>query len=129
MSPRILMMNAQSLSNQSSCLAGQMILKDPTDDYPWLAITLGPSERAVDEYRRMNKVDEEVGEQALHKTPKVHLRSKGLTLVDTRLDTSDDKRELLRNLGRQREVYCLNCGKPFDNRQAYGGQKGQCKRK
>jgi len=73
-----------------------MILKDPTDDYPWLAITLGPSERAVDEYRRMNKVDEEVGEQALHKTPKVHLRSKGLTLVDT----SDDKRELLRNLGR-----------------------------
>jgi len=44
----------------------------------------------------MNKVDEEVGEQALHKTPKVHLRSKGLTLVDT----SDDKRELLRNLGR-----------------------------
>jgi len=106
-----------------------MILKDPTDDYPWLAITLGPSERAVDEYRRMNKVDEEVGEQALHKTPKVHLRSKGLTLVDTRLDTSDDKRELLRNLGRQREVYCLNCGKPFDNRQAYGGHKGQCKRK
>jgi hypothetical protein len=73
-----------------------MILKDPTDDYPWLAITLGPSERAVDEYRRMNKVDEEVGEQGLHKTPKVHLRSKGLTLVDT----SDDKRELLRNLGR-----------------------------
>ena len=77
------MMNAQSLSNQSCCLAGQMILKDPTDDYPWLAITLGPSERAVDEYRRMNKVEEEFGEQGLDKTPKVHLRSKGMTLVDT----------------------------------------------
>ena len=101
-----------------------MILKDPSDDYPCLALTLGPSERAVEEYGRMNKVEEEVGEQGVHKTPRIHL-----TLVDTRLDTSDDKRELLRNLGRQREVYCLTCGKPFDNRQAYGGQKGQCKRK
>ena len=110
------MMNAQSLSNQSCCLAGQMILKDPSDDYPWLALTLGPSERAVEEYRRMNKMEEEVGEQGVHKT-RIHL-----TLVDP----SDDIPQLQLTLGRVRKTYCLYCGRPQYNRQKYGGHKGQC---
>ncbi|RLN30444.1 hypothetical protein C2845_PM05G03750 [Panicum miliaceum] len=56
---------------------GQMILKDPSDDYPWLSLTLGPSERAVEEYMRMNKVEDDGGEQGVLKTPRIHLRSKG----------------------------------------------------
>ena len=87
------MMNAQSLSNQSCCLAGQMILKDPSDDYPWLALTLGPSERAIEEYRRMNKMEEEVGEQGVHKT-RIHL-----TLVDP----SDDIPQLQLYFGESEE--------------------------
>ena len=94
-----------------------MILKDPSDDYPCLALTLGPSERAVEEYGRMNKVEEEVGEQGVHKTPRIHL-----TLVDP----SDDIPQLQLTLGRVRKTYCLYCGRPQYNRQKHGGHKGQC---
>lgn len=101
-----------------------MTLKDPSGDEPWLDLTLGPSQWAVQEYEKLNKNE---GKCAEDETPKIFppSTSNEMTLVDP----SDDKHSLRLTLGRINEIYCQYCARPFYDHQAYGGHTVTCKSK
>lgn len=100
---------------------GGMILQDPSDDDPWLGLTLGPSKSAVEELMRMNR--EEAHEEHNRKPPS---KSSQMTLVDS----SDDETWLQLKLSKARKVvHCMYCGKPFYNWQVLGGHTVNCRSK
>jgi len=99
---------------------GGMILHDPSDDDPWLGLTLGPSKSVVEEFMRMNR--EEAHEEHNKKPPS---KSSEMALVDS----SDDETWLQLKLSRARKVHCRYCGKPFYNRQVLGGHTVRCRSK
>ncbi|OQU79415.1 hypothetical protein SORBI_3008G141833 [Sorghum bicolor] len=98
---------------------GGMILHDPSDDDPWLGLTLGPSKSVVEEFMRMNR--EEAHEEHNKKPPS---KSSEMALVDS----SDDETWLQLKLSRARKVHCRYCGKPFYNRQVLGGHTVRCRK-